>query len=104
MTAFDVALAALARDPHMSLAGTYRPIAGGSVAVRLLLRRPDASLPSFDLRTTVPEITASIRVAELPAAIEGDALDVTALAVTYTVKGVSRDVDNLSWKLTLRVP
>lgn len=99
MTAFALAAAALHADAHLAQAATYTPPGANPapVACRVILaEREDGA----ELGGIVRETVATLRLAEVPAPVEGATLAVGG--VTWRVRNVARDIEGVTATLALR--
>lgn len=101
MTAFAGAVDVLFTDPHLSVAATFTPAGGAAVLIRAIWSKADEVAHLMQTGAVAPTLIADIRVADVAAPVEGDALAIEG--TTYTVDGVPRkDRDGLIWTLGLR--
>lgn len=100
MSAFSAALAALHRDPNLSVACTYTQ-AGTPYAARGVRGQPVE--PTFGASgggSITPRQQLDIAIVDLP--VEAKRGDLVAIgAQSFVVQTVERDVEALTWRLTL---
>ena len=99
MTVFATALTTLHRDPNMAVEASFRRPPYTWQTVRAILSQPTDQFGATRAGTLVAEILAGA-VTVTPA--RGDELRIGA--TVHTVEDTERDVQGLSWKLTLSQP
>lgn len=99
MTAFDAAIEDLHADEDFSVAASYRRPPFTWQSVRVILSQPTDILGSARAGTLQAEIR-SAAITDVPE--RGDELRIDG--TTYKVEDTERDVQGLSWKLTLSQP
>jgi hypothetical protein len=105
MTAFAAALEVLATDANLSVAGTYAPLDGVPVAVRLI--GPGRGTTTATLFET--GVSANGVLTDLPKTyVAVRPTDTARLTITegefvgtYVILKATEDVEKLSWKLEL---
>ncbi|KFI24363.1 head-tail joining protein [Paenirhodobacter enshiensis] len=103
MSAFATATAALFRDPNLAQDAVWRPGgAGAPVAVRVVLRRPDAVTGFGEGRFVTDSVMIDVECAALLGALApGDTFDIGG--VIYEVRGAPlRDALRHVWKAEAR--
>lgn len=76
----------------------YRPVSGGEMSVRAILRRPDETASFGETRIVMETVRIDILRAEVAAPAEGDVL--IAAGSTFRVIGTPRsDAGRLVWTL-----
>lgn len=99
MTVFATALATLHADPNMGVAAEFRHKSYTWQSCRVILSQPTDIIGAARSGTLMAELRAGA-VTDTPQ--RGDQLRIGA--TTYTVEDAERDVQALSWKLTLSEP
>lgn len=99
MSAFANATAALFRDPNLAQDALWR--SGAPVAVRVMLRRPDAVTGFGEGRFVTDSVMIDVECAALGALAPGDTFEMGG--VTYEVRGEPlRDAPRHVWKAEAR--
>lgn len=99
MGAFDDAIEDLHADEDLSVAASFRHPPYTWQACRVILSQPTDITGAARSRTLMAELRAGA-ITDTPQ--RGDELRIGA--TTYTVEDAERDVQALSWKLTLSEP
>lgn len=102
MSAFATATAALFRDPNLAQDAVWRSGgAGVPVAVRIMLRRPDAVTGFSEGRFVTDSVMIDVECAALGALVPGDTFEIGG--VIYEVRGAPlRDALRHVWKAEAR--
>lgn len=102
MSAFATATAALFRDPNLAQGAVWRSGgAGVPVAVRVMLRRPDAVTGFGEGRFVTDSVMIDVECAALGALAHGDTFEIAG--VTYEIRGEPlRDALRHVWKAEAR--
>ncbi|MEH7829664.1 head-tail joining protein [Gemmobacter denitrificans] len=102
MSAFSIATAALFRDPNLAQDAVWRwGGAGAPLAVRVMLRRPDAVTSFGEGRFVTDSVMIDVECAALGALAPGDTFEIGG--VTYEVRGEPlRDALRHIWKAEAR--
>lgn len=77
----------------------YQPVAGGSLAVRVILGQATEVSGLFDAGLVAPAHVADVRIAEVASSQTGDLLIVDG--ATYIVRQTLQDAERLVWRLDL---
>ncbi len=100
MSAFSGSLNTLFRDPNMSVAATYCPLAGPEVSLRALFWEPEeAGAQILGVGQYLPAYLAEVRSSDVAEPREGDELVIDS--VRYRVSKAERKADGLAWRLDL---
>lgn len=100
MNAFSAAIDAIFADPHVAADATWLPQAGGSLAIRVILRRPDDVRDFAGGRLVSDTVLADLRVGDVALPVPGDAI--TIGTDSYVVQGdPQRDAERLVWTVEL---
>ena len=107
MNAFEAGVNVLHSDPNLSVSGTFTPVVGSPVDVRVIVSRADepASVgPGPGVRN--PGLFAVLRQSEVetrPTVGDGpaDADQLTIEATEYFIRDVEEDVERLTWRCEL---
>jgi hypothetical protein len=101
MTAFAAAIDDLFADPNIASDAVYTPTGGDPMTVRVIARRPNEIVGFGDTRIHASTAMFDVRVSEVPAPAEGDALEIGD--DTYVIQGEPvRDRDGLIWSVDTR--
>ena len=102
MSAFSMTTAALFRDPNLAQDALWRSGgAGAPVAVRVMLRRPDAVTGFGEGRFVTDGVMVDVEWAALSALAQGDTFEIGG--VIYEVRGEPlRDALRHVWKAEAR--
>ena len=102
MSAFAIATAALFRDPNLAQDALWRSGgAGVPVAIRVMLRRPDAVTGFGEGRFVTDSVMIDVECVALGALAPGDTFEIAG--VTYEVRGEPlRDALHHVWKTEAR--
>lgn len=101
MTAFDAAVSALFADPSIARDAFYTADGGAPVLVRVVARRADAITDFGDARLWSETTRIDLRVAEVPAPLPGDRIEIDGDA--FLIQGEPiRDRERLVWTVDLR--
>ena len=102
MSAFANATAALFRDPNLAQDALWRSVgAGVPVAVRVMLRRPDAVTGFGEGRFVTDSVMIDVECAALGVLAPGDTFEISG--VSYEVRGDPlRDAARHVWKAEAR--
>ena len=101
MTAFTAAIDTLFADPNIACDAIYIPAGGDPMTVRVIAKRPDDIVGFGDTRIHTATAMFDVRVWEVSAPAEGDAIEVAG--ETYVIQGEPvRDRDGLIWSLDAR--
>jgi hypothetical protein len=99
VTAFDIMIDAEFSDPNLSVAATYRPLAGGSLSIRAVRRGPVSEINMLQTRANVPAYAIDVRFSEVSQPRNGDQLDIDD--DSFIVKSYEADSEKLIWKLNV---
>ena len=77
----------------------YQPVAGGSLAVRVILGQATEISGLFDAGVVAPAHVADVRISDMAAPSAGDQLIVDG--ATYIVRQTLQDAERLVWRLDL---
>jgi hypothetical protein len=104
VTAFATALGTLHADPNMSIAALYRRPPGVWTALRVIRSQPSDQLGGLGaVSARAGQLQVDILAADLtdePARLD----EIKIGADVYRVEDTDRDVDALSWRLSLSGP
>ena len=100
--AFSAAVDAMFADPNFGKAATYRPLAGGSQAVRVIERRPSEIAEIGRGRAVAEQTLLQLRVSEVAAPVEGDEIDLGDKTVRVKGAPTKSDAQGLVWQLDVR--
>ncbi len=99
--ALSAALAALFADPNIGRDAIYIADGGAPVLVRIVARRADAVTDFSDARLWSETTRVDLRVAEVPAPLPGDRIEIDGDA--FLIQGEPiRDRERLVWTIDLR--
>jgi hypothetical protein len=101
MTAFGAAIDLLFADPHLAVDAIWTPVAGPSVAVRVIRSAPDLETRFGDARVIGATTMLDVRVSEMAAPAKGDVIRIDG--VDHQVQGTPRrDAERLIWTVEAR--
>ncbi|QLH38098.1 MAG: hypothetical protein HWD60_02680 [Defluviicoccus sp.] len=102
MSVFEVAVDALFTDPHLAVAGLYRP--GGTdpgIEVRVIHRQPDRVGAFGQTRLVAETAVFDLRVSDIAAPVAGDTIEVDG--DLFVIQGAPlRDAERLVWTIEAR--
>lgn len=96
MNPFAVSVDLLFAGP-MAADATYTPASGDPKPVRVILSRPDAMTPVFDLSVVSASTALQVRVSEVPALAQGDSFTLADGGVLTVSAKPKRDSTRLIW-------
>ena len=102
MTAFDIGIAAIFRDPNMTVAAVWRPGGiGEGVALNVVRSAADKVETFAATRIASDSLQVDVRVADAPTLDVGDTLEIEGKV--YQILGAPlRDPENLTWQAEAR--
>jgi hypothetical protein len=100
MNAFDRALASLHRDGNLSVACTWQRASGDPVAFSGIRSAPvDQAFGQAQIGGVAEQLLIDVPVADVADIARGDII--TMAGATHKVETVRRDIEGLTWHLTL---
>ena len=101
MTAFALAMSALAQDSNLGVAAAWRAAGVGlPVSVRVVRSSPDLTAASFDMSIVQATDVVTVPVAAIATLADGDTF--TIGAELLTVQHVERDAAGAAWRAFCR--
>lgn len=103
-SAFAAALDTLFADPNIARDAIWRAAGAGSgVAIRAVVRRPEAISTFGDTRLVTPVALVDLRVSEAPTIAAGDTIEIDGDILLVQGEPV-RDAERLIWTVEGRSP
>lgn len=102
MNAFDSALSAIFRDPHLSKSAIYTPAGGAPMPIRIVFNEPDAQISGSigQAPATASRFAADMLVSQVPAKPDRQCR-LQVEGVTYKVSSSTQERGGRIWRAIL---